>query len=884
MRKLIVITSILFMAVIAASIWYFARIRHNNGSQNGSLTHIPADAAFLVSFQNDKSFYNIFNDYKIFEALIGKETQHELNYLNKYLLKVPEFADLTNKQTIYFSFHPNKDQISWLLTIPFNIRTSPEESAGILAKNMDGIGEIIPDTMLTNTFRIKLNEFKTPFFIAFKEGSVFFSHNQLLISQAINDKASHLSPAFLQELAKNGHKNNNSIFNLHLNHSELFKFVSNLTRTKAGNNIQLLEGLQGMSSLNMNFKSDALMFSGISTIDNAASAANYLAIYAYQQATDSELKQILPSNTAAYVSFAFSDYAALHKQLVGLLNKRNQLNRINDQLKLINSSKKFNVDSALLAQWDDEFASIELNTRENIGIVKLKDSIIFEETIAKISSATTENIRRFDNSNLLYYSFGDPMLPFQRPYFTVVGNYLICANTISTLQQFRKQYTEKQLLTNTIPFIEFSKLQSNKSNVTFFLQNENAKSNLTRTLKPLFGKAYTDTMNFDFKNFYGLSYQLTGYNGSFYSNFSAKYISPESAAVQAEWDANLSSEISYAPTVWKYNDTTNFVITQDKSDRIYAFSTEGKELWRNTLSGKIQGEIRQLSDNSILFNTTERLYRFMPNGSSFTGFPIVLPFTATDGSTFYDIEGNNAKIFIPAGQHILAFDKSGKELKEWHNKTVDSPILYDLKCALLDDFNYIIALTKSGEIHLFNHNGSLVSVMNSEKKSEFKNTFGVEITPGDPAASRIITTDTSGMLISTYFDKKQSQTSLGNWSENHFFTTRNVQGDSIPELIFTDKNQLYTYSSKDSSLLFNHTFNSAISASPLFFPSENKRFTLGIATDAKLLYAFETDGSIVKGFPIEGYPAFYYGKLKNNGHRYLLLSKDGRTLSAYKLD
>lgn len=815
---------------------------------------------------------------------MGKDLQHELNYLYKYLLTSQEFSELTNKQSIYFSFHPRKEQVDWLLTIPFSTQISPKETATLLGRSIGDIGHITGDSTQTGTFEIKLDEFKKPFFIAFREGAAFVSHQQELVNKVLDDKAPHLSPSFLQELAKNNHKNDNSIFNLHLNHSELFKLVNNFIKTKPGNNIQLLEGLQGMSSLNMNFKSDALMFSGVSTIDQAASAGNYLALYTSQQAIEGDLKQILPANTAAYVSFATSNYALLHQELVNLLNKRKQLNRISDQLKLIRSSKKLDIDSTLLSQWGNEFASVELNTRENIGIVKLKDSVTFVETIATISTATTENIRRFDNSNLLYYSFGDPMLAFQRPYFTVVGNFLICANTISTLQQFRKQHTDKQLLVNTVPFIEFDKLQSNKSNITFFLQNENAKQNLTRTLKSTFEKAYNDTANFDFKNFYALSYQLSGYDGNFYSNFSSKYILPETSAAQAAWETELSSEISYPPTVWKYTDTSNFILTQDKSHRVYAFSEEGKELWRMGLSGAILGEVTQLADKSLLFNTPDRLYRFLPNGELFNGFPIVLPYTATYGLTLYATDEDNLKIFIPAGQHISAFDASGNELKEWKNKTVGNPIIDGLKLALLDGYNYVISLTDKGQVYLFNHNGSLVSLLEQKKESAFKNTFGLEITPGEPADSRIITTDTSGTLLSTYFDKNQQQTNLGSWSENHFFTTKNIQGDSIPELIFTDKDQLYTYTSKDSTLLFRHTFNAAISSPPLFFPTENRRFVVGIATDAKLLYAFETDGSIIKGFPTEGFSPFYYGKLKNDGHRYLLVSKDGRKLSAYKLD
>ncbi|GAA4797935.1 hypothetical protein GCM10023231_28210 [Olivibacter ginsenosidimutans] len=886
MRKLIVITSVLFVAVIVAAILYFTSLSHNNRTQNSSLTAIPADAAFLVSFQNEKSFYNIFNDFEIFEAIVGKETQHEWNYLNKQLLRAPNLAELTNKQTLYFSFHPTKDHINWLLTVPFKNRLKSDELFELLKKNTNDIATITPDTAIQSLYRIKFNDLSKPFFVALKPEAAFLGHEKDLVAKVLDNNSPHLSEHFLDELAQNGHKNDNAIFNLHLNHSELFKFVSGLSKVKAGNNIQLLEGLKGMSSLNMNFKSDALMFSGLSTLDQTATTGNYISLYTHQTAVEGELKKMLPANTAAYAAFSFSNYQNLHRELVGLLNKRKQLQRFKDQFALIHSSKKISIDSVLLSQWDNEFASLELNTRESIGLVKLKDSADFLKVISPISTGVTNDIRRFDNSNLLYYSFGDPMLLFQRPYFTVVDRYLICANTISVLQQYRKQYDEKQLLINTIPYIEFSRLQSNKANITFFIENEQARQNLNRTLKSTFQRAYADTTHFNFRDFYAFSYQLSGYNGNFYSNLSAKYSSKEKTSIMPEWKADLSSEINYPPSVWKFNDTTNFIITQDKSNRLYAFSTTGKELWRTGLSSEILGEIQQLPDQSLVFNTADRLYRLTTDGSPVQGFPIALPYQASYGLTLFSGDQQDTKIFIPAKQQILAFDENGKELKEWKNKTVTGTIVYNLKTALLDDYRYVIALTDQGRYYLFNHTGSLVSTMEHQPASRFNNTFGIEITSGNPETSRMITTDTSGVLWSTSFDKdkKEVRTSLGKWTENHYFNTKNIQGDSIPELIFTDKNQLFVYASQDSTLLFNQTFTNEISDKPLFFPVRNNYFTIGIATEAKLLYVIDDDGNIVKGFPMEGYPAFYYGKLNNDGHIYALISKDGHTLSAYRLD
>ncbi|QNL50358.1 hypothetical protein H8S90_01650 [Olivibacter sp. SDN3] len=880
MRKIIILTSILFVAVIAAAVLYFKSLHDNSRSQNRTIMHIPADAAFLVSFQNDQSFYNIFDDFEIFEAVIGKEAQHELTFLHKQVLKPSDLAQLIAKQTLYFSFHPTKERIGYLITIPFRVKVNEEEAYAKLNTAIRNIGQAKPDSIAENLYQVTLDELKRPFFIAFRSGTALLSFDKNLIEKALDDKEPHLSSNFIQELNENSHKNNNAIFNLHLNHDQLFKLVTDLTRVKPGNNLQLLEGLKGMSSLNMNFKSDALMFNGQSTVD--ANNQSYLALYTHQKASDEQLKEILTANTAAYAAFTFSDYPSFHNQLTQLLDKRKQLNRINDQLNLIKSSKKVDINEELLSAWDNEFASVELNTRENIGIVKLKDSSDFVKMIEKISSPAAENMRRFDNSNLLYYSFGDPMLPFQRPYFTIINNYMVCANTISTLQQYRKQYEEQRLLVNTLPYLAFNKLRSDKSNISFFINNENAARNLRRTLQVPFEKAYSDTSAFDYKNFYAFSYQLSGYNGNFYSNFIAKYSLPSTDANEPVWEFGLNQEINYPPQVFAYNDSANFIITQDQSNVLYALSSDGKELWRTSLSGEILGSIQQLPDRSIIFNTANRLYRFNTNGNSSPGFPVAIPHEASNGLTIFNPQQSDFKVFIPGYQRIFAYDENGKALSEWENKTVQGNIVHNLKTALLNDHNYIIALTDIGNIYYFNHNSSLIDV--TESKNKFKNTFSIEITPGTPEESRIITTDTSGMLLSFYFDKNLTRTNLGRWSENHHFETANLLGDSIPELIFIDKKQLHVYNSKDSTLHYDHTFDTEINTKLLYFPTTNNRKTLGISSMAKLLYVFDEDGSIIKSFPVEGLPDFYYGKLKNDGHRYVLLSKGDKKLAAYVID
>jgi len=883
MRRLVIIICILFFAVIAASVLYFTRLEDSSSSNTRMLHYVPADAAFLISFQNEKSFYTIFRDFEIFEAIIGSKGQHQLQFLQNELLKGSEFTALSKQQTVYFSFHPRKDSINWLLTFPFNEELSDDQSTRQLQNALKGKGEARKDPSVKETvYEIRLTELKTtPFYIAFKPGGAFLSFDRTLVYQAVNEQAAHLSPAFIEEWKANGSKNNSAILNLHLNHTRLSSLISTLIRSKPGNNLQLLDGLKGMSSLNMNFQSDALMFSGLTNIEE--NHDTYLALYANQHAVEEELKAVLPSNTAAYASFAFSDYRSFHQQLCRLLEKRKQLSGMQQQIKLINQSKKVDIDSSLLNQWDSEFASIELNTRESIGIVKVKDSTAFSETIDQLSTGAAEHVRRLDNSNLLYYSFGDPMLLFKRPYFTMVNNYLICANTISTLQQFRNNYYSQRLLVNNPDFLDFNKLRANKANVSFFIHNQNISRYINRILKPVFYQSYRDTTHFRYHDLYAFSFQLAGYDGKFYSNLSAKFNFRKEAERKPEWTYNLSGTISYPPKVLRFNDSLPFILTQDKANRLYAISEEGREWWRTSLSGQILGDIYQLADKSILLNTDEKLYWFLPDGTPLSGFPVLLPHRATAGLTLFGNDPQELKIFIPAENRILAYDRHGKILDDWKDKSVDGRILYELKTALLDGYNYVIAETDRGKFYLYNYNGSLVKILGNTENNTFKNNFGIRIIPGDPSRSRILTTDTTGTLLSFYFDNKQSKTSLGSWTPNHYFNMINIQQDSLPELIYTDKNQLYVYGERDSVLLFHHKFDSEI-RSPVFFPTESGQYVIGIPSAARLLYVFDSEGSVIKGFPMTGLSPFYYGKIRNDGHRYVLLSQDGLTLAAYQLE
>jgi len=73
--------------------------------------------------------------------------------------------------------------------------------------------------------------------------------------------------------------------------------------------------------------------------------------------------------------------------------------------------------------------------------------------------------------------------------------------------------------------------------------------------------------------------------------------------------------------------------------------------------------------------------------------------------------------------------------------------------------------------------------------------------------------------------------------------------------------------------IFDYTFTKEIDAEPLFFPISSSMFQLGIADEENLVYLFAENGSLADGFPVEGLPLFYYGKINYNSGNYLLTTK-----------
>jgi hypothetical protein len=127
MNKIILTTSVLIVAVFTVAYLYFSNISASGLTNDKALSLIPGDAALIFQFKNDKSIYEIFSEYPVFDAVIGKQKAEELTALKSVLLNSGRIFRNTLGQNIFLSFHPlQNDSIAflWIMPIPSDFKSS----------------------------------------------------------------------------------------------------------------------------------------------------------------------------------------------------------------------------------------------------------------------------------------------------------------------------------------------------------------------------------------------------------------------------------------------------------------------------------------------------------------------------------------------------------------------------------------------------------------------------------------------------------------------------------------------------------------------------------------------------------------------------------------
>lgn len=528
MKRLIIATILLVAATVLVTVVYFRHLNTTSKHANLAMRTIPNDASFIFEFGNENDFYDIFSGNKLFVNLLGEDKLDELTALRKVLLQNPLLKRYFTGQDIYLSLHPQKNNsIDFLLTASVSEDFHEDILEQVAKQPKNGMVITAVNNIAGKSgYEVYLSELKKRFYLINKDDRTLcgsFSKDVIEDCARYDYRKEKESFVLLPDKQRS-----NSLANLYVNYRALTPLVEQLFQNKNYDIFRSIRQFPAFGALSLNFRSDALLFNGMTQAE-AGGPPNYFDAFSDQQPVQVHLKELFPATTAYFTSFAVSNPVKFESHLADVITRSSfydEKTKILTKVKIETGIRILKEFSHLLG---NEFAIVTTHYHEKIGIVQINDGLKLLTFLTNISKMTSDNSGQFNYEKLPQILLGEPFSLFKRPYFKVIDNYLILANSESELISYYDTYTNRKFLSKTEGYNDFNNLVAERCNVALFIHIKNATQLFKQDMKPAF---HNDLNRSEpgWKNFYGASWQFSAADKNFYTNFCMRLLTDTTSA------------------------------------------------------------------------------------------------------------------------------------------------------------------------------------------------------------------------------------------------------------------------------------------------------------------------------------------------------------------
>lgn len=860
MKRIFALIGVLLLAVAGVSYLYFSSLRGTNAGYTQIVEAIPADAVLAYSFTNEKEYDDIFKSNTLFASVTGKKTLEDFRQIKDFINQKNTLKQAFNGQMVFFSLHADtlSKQLNWLM-----ITAIPKDlSWNELEKTISRYGiikEIRANGQTINSLTARGME-KPVYFVRHK-GLVALAFSPAMLARFVNNSG---ETPFTQ-LADQ--QNRTALAGLMVNYRMMPKLAAILNRNRTDRLFSMLPAMDGSAATTITYNKSALLFNGFTRIRQSG---NFAGLLYGQTPVKLNIDRVLPDEMAAYIAVGLSNYRLFMNKLDSLY----QTNGFGTKKKALQKQLSFNLSSLMQQQFAGEYALALMPNTEKMAFVKIKNGLKLKQFLMSMSeSENDESIGRFRYDNFPEAYFGPVFHDLRRPYFAVVDEYLVMANNYSTLNRYTQTRQSSSLLGTDQDYARQKALMADRGNMSWFVFLKNAKSILRQQLKP---DVY-DFISVDdepkLNDFDGFSLQLSVNGGEFYTNICLRQGEVESYDEKPVWEYKLGARLYGEPKIIIGADGKKLILLEDASNRLHAVNDSGKIIWQKQLNGHILGDV-QTSNNTLLFNTTRKIYQLNKQGEDIAGFPIDLAATATAGITVF-----NKTIIVPMGNRLAGYLMDGTAQPSWEN-SVSGRIRFPLKEAGFAQTKWLAALTEQGYVYLYSTDGKQQEKLDMNAGSAFPFPYALR-TGSNRQNTCLISATREGEIYRMYFDGHTEHENVGVFTGEITFDCLNILGDEKPEMIFLDARQLTIYTGNHTQA-YNYLFTKPVKASVQVIDDRPVKRVGVRAKRGNELYLFNDDGSLTSGFPFKGNSLFWAGDLYGNGQKFIILGEGG-SAKAYAL-
>ena len=668
---------------------------------------IPNNASIILQLNEVK---NLSRSLKL--SNIWMKLQN-IQQVKNIAVQAEEMSDFfTNHQDIFTSNN---------LLISFH-KVSPNKVASLFSSNLERSGKdnqeiisLFAEDITTSKYdgeTIYFSKLSGKYF-SFRGEILFYSSSKLLVTDAIRTSNENTDNLFVDKSFLESYKtiSRSSHINLIFNYNNCLDLINILTKREIEVN-----NFSGWTATDINIKDNAILASGISTINKAAD--NFIDIFNGQKSQELEILDIIPYNTTNLFAISFKNQNNIHIRKNEFLQKRKEFWSWQKNKKIIEDSLNFDYNTILYETSKEAGifnTSSNLNTNSYYTYFKTKEAIRATSLLQRITTPFSSEYKQFRinkiiDEKLTANLFGK-IFETKTPFFTIIGDYFIFGRSVEAIEYIIDNYTSKNILADNRSFKEFKSYISDDANIFLYLNPgktlETFKNDLIYQESLIYN---ADSMS----KFTAFSIQINTTKNGMIHNLCLFHDEKYKEDIKEEWYYPLDTISAIHPQfVTNHFTNTEIILIQDRYNNLIAFNVLGEKLWEKNIGNQILEKINFIDfykngKYQALFNTSNQLYLIDRNGNFVEGFPKNLPVNTSIGHSLFDYNKNKKYRIMIIGDDNMIYnlDKRGKNINGWKYKNTTNMINQKPIHFTVNNNDYILNSTNNSTTKLLALNGS----------------------------------------------------------------------------------------------------------------------------------------------------------------------------------
>lgn len=914
-KKYIFIALGLIFAAVIGSIF----IGNNKNEVFPAINAVPEKASVIFETDNLPYFINSLDkDAGLFQTLeeskLFKMSYSELKFIDSTFKNNDDIKDfIRNKKVIVSSHIINNNENATILITPYQKKDVEilKKIIGKLAQNKVIIQKSKYDKAEINSLQFQENN-KDKIYFSFYDGYFIISASDLLLQNAIRKIDSNYGLSKDKNFKSlYGYTKSDSNSKLFINYEYFLQAANKIFNDNAKKQFEFLNYFAAWSGFDITISKGKIELSGY-TVSN--SEAQYLNIFKKLEPEQTQLLSVFPKKTSSFLTLNIKNgnyFNAMYEIYMADIKK---LKKYTEQINTHNKTfglnpKRYNFYGNLANEIAICAEDINKNglSHNYFMFIKVKNIDFYKDYFEIMNNNWSKNkkidpsksiynfvlnddkytITKVHNNKMPVLFFGDMFKFVDSEYVSFIDDYMVFAESLSALKELIAAHKNGQSFKSQSDDYNFVNSLTDESNIFFYTNIFHSNGIIAKYLNQSHAQQFNDDKKTT-ASIHGPVIQFIADSYPIYTAVSFTLENTPPDISETLWETKLDTAVTASPFIVRnHNTEEKEIFVQDKKNKIYLIDKNGAILWERQLSDKIISDVCQIdfyknNKLQLIFNTKNEIHAIDRNGNYLENYPVKLKSPATNGISVIDYDFNkDYRIFIACeNKKMYLYSIEGKLVDGWkfgNTKAVVKGSVQHFKNLGKD---YIV-FTDNQKLYITDRQGTI----RIKPIADFPVADNTQIffdKREDPKLSRFVTTNPQGIVYFTYLDGSVKKMTIANYSSEHYFLFEDLDGDSNQEFIFTDNKQTEAYNFKKERL-FTYTYSAPVKEAPTIYKFSDINIKIGTHTENNKIYLINSDGTIFKGFPLNGNSIFRISRMTENPEFSLIVAGRSNFLFKYQV-